>query len=128
MAFPKPHVFDIKEQAVSRVCRVLGHPARVRILMLLQEFDHLNMHEICRMLPLHQATVSAHLRKLRLAGLIDVEVDGLYNTYFLNQKSLSDSRRRVVEYFNNVIGSNQVEGVGANDWKAEEGLGDLDRT
>ena len=88
MAFPKTALFPPLDQQVSFSGRALGHPARVFILRLLEEEGPKYVMELVRVLPLTEGTITEHLKKLRLAGLIDVEEQGLLNLYSLNKPGL----------------------------------------
>jgi ArsR family transcriptional regulator len=63
------------ETELARLCRALGHPARVEILKLLMERGECQCSLIVEQLPLAQATVSQHLKVLKMAGLIRGEID-----------------------------------------------------
>jgi DNA-binding transcriptional ArsR family regulator len=89
MAFPKNDQFPLDDQAVSNCGRALGHPARVYILRLLEREGPKQVIQLVKALPLTEGTVTAHLKRLRLAGLINVEVRGLTNYYSLNVAGLA---------------------------------------
>ena len=56
---------------LARLCRALGHPARVIILRFLAlRRGGATCSEIVRQLPLAQSTVSQHLAVLKAAGLL----------------------------------------------------------
>ncbi len=57
-------------ESVALRARALGHPARLRILALL-EGREICVCQITAIVDLAPATISAHLRQLRLAGLIE---------------------------------------------------------
>ena len=61
---------------LARLCRALGHPARVAILRRLLRAGECVCGEIVDLLPLAQATVSQHLKALREAGWIEGETRG----------------------------------------------------
>jgi DNA-binding transcriptional ArsR family regulator len=58
-----------------RTARALGHPARMRIVAMLQSGE-LCVCQITEVLKLAPSTVSAHLKELRRAGLILERKDG----------------------------------------------------
>ena len=80
MAFPKHHIFSEQLQKLAFQCRIFGSPARLEILRKLNESQK-NVVELGKDIPLCQGTISAHLQRLRKAGVIEVEVQGLYNKY-----------------------------------------------
>jgi ArsR family transcriptional regulator len=86
------------EEAVgdlALIAKALGHPARVRILRLLLAREACFCGEIVDQLPLAQATVSQHLKVLKEAGLIQVEVDGRRTCYCAVRKRLAALHRLV---------------------------------
>ncbi len=88
MAFPKNDLFPVFDQRVSKFARALGHPARIRILRLLEENGSMQVIQLEDLLPLSQGTITEHLRKLRLAELINVTVRGLMNFYSINESGI----------------------------------------
>src|SRR3989339_1952533 len=74
----------------ARICKALGHPARVRILKYLKEENRCICGQIVETLPLAQSTVSQHLKNLKEAGLIKGEVEGLCTCYCIDLKVLED--------------------------------------
>jgi ArsR family transcriptional regulator, arsenate/arsenite/antimonite-responsive transcriptional repressor len=63
-------------EAFARMCKALGHPARIKILQHLKAVDSCICGKIVAVLPLAQSTVSQHLKSLKDAGLIKGEVEG----------------------------------------------------
>jgi DNA-binding transcriptional ArsR family regulator len=57
------------------VARALGHPARLRVVSMLRSGE-LCVCQITEVLQLASSTVSAHLKELRLAGLIRERKEG----------------------------------------------------
>ncbi len=56
-------------QAKAEFFRTLGHPARIRILELLAERDHV-VHELLEQIDIEPSNLSAQLAVLRRAGLV----------------------------------------------------------
>ncbi|MBW2368120.1 MAG: winged helix-turn-helix transcriptional regulator [Deltaproteobacteria bacterium] len=75
----------IDSEIVARICKALGHPARIKIVQYLQKTGRCICGDIVELLPLAQSTVSQHLKSLKAAGLIQGEVEGLRTCYCLNQ-------------------------------------------
>ncbi len=67
---------DAFHEALARLAKALGHPARVAIIRLLLRRETCVCGEIVGELPLAQSTVSQHLKQLKEAGLIRGEIDG----------------------------------------------------
>jgi len=90
-----PSDIDISMDMFAKVCKALGHPARIRILKYLKEENRCICGQIVEMLPLAQSTVSQHLKCLKEAGLIKGEVEGLCTCYCIDLKVLKDFKKRV---------------------------------
>ena len=57
-------------QAKAEFFRTLGHPARIRVLELLSERDHV-VHELLDRIEIEPSNLSQQLAVLRRAGLVD---------------------------------------------------------
>ncbi len=88
-----PDANEMSIAAFARICKALGHPARVRIVEHLRSMDRCICGEIVDMLPLAQSTVSQHLKCLKNAGLIQGNVEGPRTCYCLNKDVLEQFRR-----------------------------------
>lgn len=77
----------------ARICKALGHPARVRIIEHLRATDPCVCGKIVEILPLAQSTVSQHLKCLKNAGLIQGNVEGPRICYCLNRDLLEKFRK-----------------------------------
>ncbi len=75
-------------RSLARLCKALGHPARVRIIETLLERGVCQCGELAARLPLAQSTVSQHLKILREAGLIVGEIDGPRRCYCVDRDRL----------------------------------------
>ena len=68
-------------QGVAATSSALAHPARVAILATLSQEGVMSCGSLVQELPLSQATVSQHLRKLEEAGLVIGTVEGTKSLY-----------------------------------------------
>lgn len=80
MAFSKAILYGKRERKVSVFANALAHPARIVILTQLR-FGELKFSELLEKHPLNRASLSQHLRTLRLAGLVDCSVIGTLYYY-----------------------------------------------
>jgi ArsR family transcriptional regulator len=85
-----PKTSTVPAENLARICKALGHPARVRILEYLLEVDSCICGRIVDMLPLAQSTVSQHLKILKEAGLIWGEIDGPAVCYCVDRTRLKE--------------------------------------
>jgi ArsR family transcriptional regulator len=70
---------------LSRICKALGHPVRMRIVAYLRDCESCICGTLVSLLPLAQSTVSQHLKILREAGLIIGQIEGPRVCYCLNR-------------------------------------------
>ncbi len=85
---------DADEQ-LARYAKAIGHPARVKILRVLARQRECICGEMVAELPLAQSTVSQHLKVLKLAGLIQGEIDGPRVRYCITPRALRRLRTLV---------------------------------
>ena len=85
---------------VAECLKVMSHPTRLCILRNLAAKGRCNVSYMQHCLQEPQATVSQHLSKLKMVGLIDCERKGKFVEYFV-----SDSR--VAGLMNVLFGQNE---------------------
>jgi len=71
---------------LEKVLKALGDKNRLRILKVLEK-RKMCVCEIADILGITQPSVSRHLKKLKDAGLIGGEQDGLWTNYYLKRKA-----------------------------------------
>ena len=76
------------DDELAALAKAIAHPARVRILRILERSTGCVCGDIVDELPLAQSTVSQHLKVLREAGLIRGEVDGPRVCYCVEPRAL----------------------------------------
>lgn len=77
------------DDTLALMAKALAHPARVKILRVLDERRTCVTGDVVIELELAQSTVSEHLRILREAGLIQGEIEGPRTRYCINQAGLA---------------------------------------
>jgi len=85
-----PQGLEDSEERFARLCKALGHPARVRIVRLLLSVDNCVCGDIVESLPLAQSTVSQHLKVLKEASIVEGVIDGPRTCYGLNREALAE--------------------------------------
>lgn len=86
MGATKTEEFTIKQNKIAKYTKALGHPARIAILELLIKKQACVCGDIVDELPLSQSTVSQHLKELKLAGLINGDIEGAKVCYCIDEK------------------------------------------
>lgn len=85
---------DVDRERASRlaeVAKALGDPIRLQLVDVLRR--HAGKVCVCELVPLFdvsQPTLSHHLKKLRDAGIIDCERQGLWAYYYVLPEVLDD--------------------------------------
>jgi ArsR family transcriptional regulator len=74
---------------VARMCKALGHPARVRLLKHLAEYGQCYFGSLTDILPLAPSTISQHVTILKEAGLIHGSSDVQRVCYCINPERLA---------------------------------------
>ncbi len=99
MALNKKHHFAEEELEVSEFAKVLGHPARIAILMELAKRKECICGEIVEVLPLAQSTISQHLKELKNAGLIQGTISGVKSCYCIHWENFHRFSQKMEQYF-----------------------------
>lgn len=73
MGASKTHQYTVREIQAAKIANALGHPARLKILKILNRQGYSRNIDLVNELHLVRSTVNSHLMKLFSAGLIDLE-------------------------------------------------------
>lgn len=88
MTVSKTEEFNKTDIELAEIAKALSHPARIKILKILNDLDSCMVRSIVDLLPLSQSTVSQHLKELKRVGLIHGEIEGPKICYCINPKVL----------------------------------------
>lgn len=88
----KKESFDVDDIQLADMAKALSHPARIRILSILNSLNQCIVGEIVDLLPLSQSTVSQHLKELKRVGLIKGEIEGPRICYCLNENVVAKTK------------------------------------
>lgn len=102
MAVSKKEEFTQEDIWLADIAKALSHPARIRILKILNDMSSCMVGNIVDQLPLAQATVSQHLKELKRVGLIDGEIDGPKICYCVNNKNLNKAKTALDKMFSKI--------------------------
>jgi len=98
LAKSKTYLFSKEDVELARVAKVLSHPARVEILKILSKQTECICGEIVKGLPLAQATVSQHLKELKMAGIISGTIEGPKSCYCIDWKKLESISKTLSQF------------------------------
>ena len=76
--------FSEKEHQISKIGKLLSHPARVRVLNLLLEKKSMTSSEIASLIPLARTTVLQHINALKEGKWLNTTSDGSTIQYQIN--------------------------------------------
>ena len=102
MAQSKKAEFTKNDIDLAEIAKALSHPARIRILKILNELNSCMVGSIVDLLPLSQSTVSQHLKELKRVNLIQGEIEGPKICYCINPKVLEKAMTEFNKLFSQV--------------------------
>ena len=103
MAKTKTDGFSEEEIKLAEIAKVLGHPARIRILQIVTESDMCITGDIVELLPLSQSTVSQHLSELKRVNLIQGEINGPKTCYCINPDEIKKAKEVFGKLFSAIV-------------------------
>ena len=86
-----PDVERVQAARMAEVAKALGDPIRLQLVDVLRK--HAGKVCVCELVPLFeisQPTLSHHLKKLREAGIVDSERQGLWAYYYVKPEALKE--------------------------------------
>lgn len=99
MGTSKTEIFTEEQNQLARTAKALAHPARIAILEYLMKANACVCGDIVEEIGLAQATVSQHLKELKLAGIIKGNIDGTSVCYCID----TDNWQGIIEKFDNLF-------------------------
>jgi ArsR family transcriptional regulator len=89
-----PEIERSSAERMAEVAKALGDPVRMQLVDVLRK--HAGKVCVCELVPLFelsQPTVSHHLKKLRDAGIVGSEREGLWAYYYVKPEALEELSR-----------------------------------
>jgi ArsR family transcriptional regulator, arsenate/arsenite/antimonite-responsive transcriptional repressor len=86
-----PDIERAQAERMAEVAKALGDPVRMQLIDVLRR--HAGKVCVCELVPLFdlsQPTVSHHLKKLRDAGIVGSEREGLWAYYYVKPDALEE--------------------------------------
>lgn len=94
MGVTKTDLFTKEQNELAQMAKALAHPARIAILDYLLKANACINSDLVQELGLAQATISQHLKELKLMGLIKGNVEGTSMNYCINKEMWEAYRDR----------------------------------
>jgi len=102
MGATKTDLFTKEQNEIAAMAKALAHPARIAILQYLVRKNVCITSTFVEELGLAQATVSQHLKELKLAGIIQGSIEGTSVCYCINPTVWQQYKARFSSFFKEV--------------------------
>ncbi|NNE31405.1 MAG: winged helix-turn-helix transcriptional regulator [Winogradskyella sp.] len=106
MGLTKSEIFTEKQNEISGIAKVFGHPARVAILQYLFKIDSCICGDLVEEIGLAQPTISQHLKELKNVGLIKGSIEGTSICYCIDKENWSSMKAIISEFLNQDLNTN----------------------
>jgi predicted transcriptional regulator len=87
MGLTKTEIFSDEQNKLATVLKAIAHPARIAILQEIIKANSCICGDLVNDLGLAQATISQHLKELKMAGLIQGTIEGVSVCYCINPEN-----------------------------------------
>ena len=81
----------MKESLTANLLKSIGHPIRVKIILLLYNTREISVSEISRLLNIDQPIISLHLSILKKSNVINVRKEGKMSYYSIIDNSVKQA-------------------------------------
>ncbi len=99
MGSSKNDLFTSEQNRIAELAKALGHPARIAILEYVIRKNACVCGDIVDELPLSQSTISQHLKALKMAGILQGNVEGAKICYCINPKVWTELNTLMSHFF-----------------------------
>jgi len=106
MGLTKKEIYTKEQNEIAAMAKVIGHPARVAILLHLLKVQECICGDLVDVVGLSQPTISQHLREMKQIGLISGSIDGTKVCYCIDKKTYEKIR----DMFSKVFGQDLSSG------------------
>lgn len=87
MGLTRTEIFSTEQNQLATLLKALAHPARIAILQRILASNTCICGDLVEELGLAQATISQHLKELKLAGIIQGTIEGVSVCYCINPET-----------------------------------------
>lgn len=93
--------FTAAQLDIAKICKALSHPARVYIMEKLMSMNMCcTSGEMIGDIPIARSTLSQHLKELKLAGLIQGEIEPPMIKYCINKENWEKAKKIISQFIN----------------------------
>jgi len=100
MGLTKTENYTEAQVELSKMVKVLGHPARIAILQSIIKTESCVCGDLVTEIGLAQSTISQHLKELKSAGLIKGTIDGTSMCYCIDEDKWNNLKNELLILFN----------------------------
>ncbi|MDX2360634.1 MAG: metalloregulator ArsR/SmtB family transcription factor [Crocinitomicaceae bacterium] len=100
MGLTKTDNYTERQVELSKMIKVLGHPARIAILESIIKTDACVCGDLVTEIGLAQSTISQHLKELKTVGLIQGTIEGTSMCYCIDAKNWNKLKDELNQLFN----------------------------
>ena len=100
MGVTKTEIFTDTQNAIAKIAKVFGHPARIAIIQHLLKVNTCICGDLVEEIGLAQPTISQHLRELKNIGIIKGTIEGTSVCYCIDSDNWVRFRQMFNDFFN----------------------------
>jgi DNA-binding transcriptional ArsR family regulator len=100
MGVTKTQIFNLEQNELAVIFKVLSNPARIAILQYISQQDSCICNDLVDEIGLAQPTISQHLKELKSIDLIKGEVEGKKVCYCINLSKWTEIHTLLNTFFN----------------------------
>ena len=100
MGVTKTQIFNIEQNELAVIFKVLSNPARIAILQYISQQESCICNDIVDEIGLAQPTISQHLKELKSINLIKGEIEGKKVCYCINLPKWTEIQALLNFFFN----------------------------
>ncbi|WP_282049025.1 ArsR/SmtB family transcription factor [Maribacter aquivivus] len=105
MGVTKTQIFNVEQNELAVIFKVLSNPARIAILQYISQQDACICNDIVDEIGLAQPTISQHLKELKSIDLIKGEIEGKKVCYCIHLPKWTEIQNLLNSFFDTTKGN-----------------------
>lgn len=102
MGATKTEIFNLTQNELASVAKVLAHPARVAILQYISKQEGCICNDLVDIIGLSQPTISQHLNEIKKIGLLKGTFEGKNLCYCIHKEKWAELQQLFHAFFNKI--------------------------